>query len=74
MIIEISLALNKSVDYFLMDAPHISTDYLIDAQIAEKLEKCDIQILQFVNKFLGDVLEYHKDMENKVNKDHLYSL
>lgn len=58
MIMKISIALDKSVDNFLMDAPHVCPTYLIQEEIGEKLNRCDVMSLQWVNQILDTVLEH----------------
>lgn len=50
MIMKISIALEKSVDYFLMDSSRVSKAYLIDDQIIERLNKCETRTLQLIIK------------------------
>lgn len=67
MLMKISIALDKSVDYFLMDAPHAYPKYLIETQISEKLNQCNTKMLQVVNNILESMLEYQEyaDKENE---------
>lgn len=65
MIMKISIALDKSVDYFLMDAPHVCPTYLIQEEIGEKLSRCDVMSLQWVNQMLDTVLEYQSKIVPK---------
>lgn len=58
MMMKISIALEKSVDYFLMDSSNVSKAYLIDDQIIERLNKCDTRTLQLIVKFIDSVTEY----------------
>lgn len=55
MMMKISIALDKSVDYFLMDSSHVSKASLIDDQIIDRLNKCDTQTLQFIISFIDEV-------------------
>lgn len=61
MMMKISVALDKSVDYFLMDSSHVSKAYLIDDQIIDRLNKCDTTTLQFIVSFIDDIVVYKKD-------------
>lgn len=61
MMMKISVALDKSVDYFLMDSSHDSKAYLIDDQIIDRLNKCDTTTLQFIVSFIDDIVVYKKD-------------
>lgn len=62
LLVNISDILNESVDYFLMDNPHAHPQYIIDAQIAEKLNRCTASTLQVVNAFLDNMLEYQQNV------------
>ena len=65
LLARISEALDTSVDYFLMDAPHISRQYFIDSEIKAKLNRCSSDTLKVVNDVLDSLLEYQ---ENKLAK------
>jgi len=71
MMMKISIALEKSVDYFLMDSSNVSKAYLIDDQIIERLNKCDTRTLQLIVKFIDSITEYKtdviKDFQSKSN-------
>lgn len=58
LVMRISIALNQSVDYFLMDAPHAYPKYKIDSQISEKLDRCDLKMLKLVDELLDSLLDY----------------
>lgn len=65
---KISVALDKSVDYFLMDSSHVSKAYLIDDQIIDRLNKCDTTTLQFIVSFIDDIVAYKKDILRNYKK------
>lgn len=60
LLIKLSDILNESVDYFLMDNPHAHPQYIIETQIAEKLNRCTAPTLQVVNSLLDSMLEYQQ--------------
>lgn len=60
LLIRLSYLLGESVDYFLMDDPHVHPKYMIDSQIAEKLDRCTVPTLQVVNSILDVLLEAQK--------------
>ena len=62
MMMKISIALEKSVDYFLVDSSNVSKAYLIDDQIIERLNKCDTRTLQQIVKFIDNITEYKADV------------
>ena len=57
MLLRISLALGKNLDYFLMDTPFVSKDTIINSEIAEKLSKCKPATLVAINKISDIFLE-----------------
>ena len=57
MLLRISLALGKNLDYFLMDTPFVSKDTIINSEIAEKLSKCKPATLVAINKIIDIFLE-----------------
>lgn len=69
MMMKISVVLDKSVDYFLMDSSHVSKAYLIDDQIIDRLNKCDTTTLQFIVSFIDDITAYKDEIiSNYKNK------
>ena len=66
MMMKISVALDKCLDYFLTGSSHVSKAYLIDDQIIEKLNKCDIPTLKLVNDFIDKIQSYR---ENYIHND-----
>lgn len=69
MMMKISVALDKSIDYFLMDSSHVSKAYLIDDQIIDRLNKCDTTTLQFIVSFIDDITAYKDEIiSNYKNK------
>ena len=64
MMMKISVALDKSVDYFLMDSSHVSKAYLIDDQIIDRLNKCDTTTLQFIVSFIDSIVVFKEDVIN----------
>ena len=57
MLMRIAYALEKEIDYFLLDTPYAKRENLINAEIAEKLNSCDSVTLLAVNKMLDILLE-----------------
>ncbi len=56
MIMKIGNVLDKSIDYFLMDSPIASTDYIIQDVIAEKLQKCSAKTLRALEGIIDSLL------------------
>lgn len=68
LIIKISSVLNESVDYFLMDVPRTGKKYMINSQIAKKLDACSDDTLKVVDTLLDSMLEYQKNTSKKYEK------
>ena len=58
LLILIANALGTTLDYLISDTPCVNTTYLINTQIAPKLEKCNAYELQIINHLLDDLLSY----------------
>ncbi|MGN0838923.1 MAG: helix-turn-helix domain-containing protein [Pyramidobacter sp.] len=41
LLIEISGALHRSLDYFAMDLPHVNPEYELDAELADIVKDCN---------------------------------
>lgn len=63
MIIKISILLDESTDYFLMDTPHAYPKYLVEAQIEERLHRCNTKMLQTFIGILDNLLELQDSFE-----------
>ena len=58
LIVKIAAVLASSVDFFIMDSPHVNTRYIINQQIAPKLEACTSRELTLINRALDEILNY----------------
>lgn len=58
LIVKIASILDSSVDFFIMDSPHVNTRYIINQQIAPKLEACTSRELTLINRALDELLKY----------------
>ena len=58
LIVRIASILDSSVDFFIMDSPHVNTRYIINHQIAPKLESCTSRELSLINRALDEILKY----------------
>lgn len=56
-LIAISKALEKSLDYFVADHPHVYPEYRIRQELSTKLAKCTNTTLKAVDKMLDALLE-----------------
>lgn len=57
LLFKLSLELEKSMDYFIMDTPYVGPNIKINQAIAGKLSDCTPQSLDFVERILDIVLE-----------------
>lgn len=64
MLLQISYALEKDLDYFLLDTPFVKKEKMIDLGISEKLRQCDSLTLLTVSKILDVLLEQQNLKEN----------
>lgn len=60
LLLKLSYALEKNLDYFLLDIPYVKKDNLIDDEIAKKLKKCNSTTLVAINQMIDVFLEYQK--------------
>ena len=58
LIVKIAAVLDSSIDFFIMDSPHVNTRYIINQQIAPKLEACTRRELTLINRALDEILNY----------------
>ena len=61
MLLKISSALEKDLDYFLLDTPYAKRDSIINSEIADKLKRCTPATLVTVNKILDSLLELQEE-------------
>ena len=61
----IALALETSMDYFLLDTPYARPDAIIETEIAQKLRGCSAETLIAVNQMI-DVLS---EQEMRLQKE-----
>ena len=67
VLMRIADALEKDLDYFLLDTPYISREKLIDHEIAAKLNQCNASTLIVVGKILDALLEYQHTLNTEQN-------
>ncbi len=60
MLLRISFALGKDLNYFLLDTPYVDRDCVINSDIARKLEECNPATLVSVNKMIDVLLEHQQ--------------
>lgn len=58
LLFKISILLEKSMDYFVMDNPGVNPQVKINAEIAPKLARCNPQMLDIVDTILDKLIHY----------------
>ena len=58
LLFKISVILEKSMDYFVMDNPGVNPQVKINAEIAPKLARCNPQMLDIVDTILDKLIHY----------------
>lgn len=58
LLFKISILLEKSMDYFVMDNPGVDPQVKINAEIAPKLARCNPQMLDVVDTILDKLIHY----------------
>ena len=58
LLFKISILLEKSMDYFVMDNPGVDPQVKINAEIAPKLARCNPQMLDIVDTILDKLIHY----------------
>ena len=69
LLYKISIILDKSMDYFLMDLESVNTQTKINALIAPKLDQCDTQMLTMVHHYVDDLITYRTYLGKKIGKN-----
>lgn len=65
MMLRLSYALNKDLNYFILDTPYVHSDVMINTEIAEKLEQCSPVTLMAVSKVIDALLQQQREYENR---------
>ncbi|MDO4173662.1 MAG: helix-turn-helix transcriptional regulator [Eubacteriales bacterium] len=65
MLLQLSNALDKDLNYFVLDTPYIAPNCVIDMEIAPKLHQCDASTLVAVNEVIDILLKQQRDLSNK---------
>lgn len=63
MLLKLSLALDESLDYFLLDTPYARRESIINQEISKKLDNCSSSTLIAVNKIIDILLEQQHSFE-----------
>lgn len=57
MLLKISQALEKDMNYFLLDAPYVQTERIINLEIAQKLSQCNADTLISLSRIIDVLLD-----------------
>ena len=68
LLFKISVLLEKSMDYFVMDHDIANPQIKIDNNIAPKLKQCDTQMLDMVDNFLESIITYKANLSRTFKK------
>ncbi len=63
-----SVILEKSMDYFVMDAKGADPRTKLDINISPKLSQCDTETLEVVNGFIDTLLTYRASFEHEMDE------
>ena len=73
LLFRISVILEKSLDYFVMDNPYVKPEIKISMELAPKLSQCDSQMLDMVDSFVERLIQYRNGLvrtnEEKQNEN-----
>lgn len=69
LLYKISIILNKSMDYFLMDHESVNTQTKINEMIAPKLDQCDTQMLNMVQSYVDGLITYRKYLGETIREN-----
>lgn len=69
MMLKLSVALNKSLDYFFLDTPYAKSETIIETDLAEKLHKCDTATLNTVGKLIDTLIEHNQQYSKTIESN-----
>ena len=69
LLYKISIILDKSMDYFLMDHESVNTKTKISELIAPKLDQCDTQMLNMVQSYVDGLITYRSYLGKKIGQN-----
>lgn len=69
MMLKLSVALNKSLDYFFLDTPYAKSETIIETDLAEKLHKCDAATLNTVGKLINTLIEHNQQYSKTIESN-----
>lgn len=69
LLFRVSVVLEQSLDYFVMDNINANPKVRIDETIAPKLTQCDSQMLGMVGHFIDDLITYREAFEKSIRTE-----
>lgn len=69
LLFRISVVLQKSMDYFVMDNVHANPQTKINDSIAPKLSQCDAHMLTVIDGLLDNLLTYQDRKDKQIKKE-----
>ena len=69
LLYKISIILDKSMDYFLMDHESVNTQTKISELITPKLDQCDTQMLNMVQSYVDGLITYRSYLGKKIGQN-----
>ena len=67
ILMRIARVLEKDLDYFLQETPYVSRSWVVDREIAGKLDQCNASTLLAVSKILDALLDYQQSLNTEQN-------
>ena len=67
MLMRIARVLEKDLDFFLQETPYVSRNWVIDREIAGKLDRCNASTLLAVSKILDALLDCQQLLNTEQN-------
>ena len=67
MLMQIAHVLEKDLDYFMQETPYVSRSWVVDREIANKLDQCNASTLLAVSKILDVLLDYQQSLNTEQN-------
>lgn len=62
LLLKLSVALEKDINYFLLDTPYVNSETFVNLEIKDKLKKCNNSTLLAINKMIDILLEQQENL------------
>lgn len=63
--------LEKDMNYFFMDDPNISTDVYIKGELAERVSRCDVDMLKLICTYIDNLFEVREKTVRKLTQNRI---